>query len=256
MLRFEYDMLYRFAAPVINHSFSLKCLPMNTSRQKICSMALDIQPHIRYSRTVDSFGNGVIYGRAEHEHDFFRVTLWGTALTGLSVEELFDEHDNFDDLYKMFSKYTVPGKGLCEFFSSFELPDSDYKKVLYIMDKLYCSMSYCLGCTDINTAAEQAFSIRKGVCQDYAHIFIALLRMCGIACRYVVGMMKGEGESHAWAEAHLLGYWYGFDPTHNRLVDGDYIKISHGRDYADCIVSKGVFTNRTEETLDIHVRVE
>lgn len=256
MLRFEYDMLYRFSAPVTNHSFSLKCLPKDTNRQKICSVTLDIQPHTQYSMTVDSFGNNVIYGRIDNSHDFFRATLAGTAVTDLSVEEYFDENDRFDDLYKAFSRYTVPGRELCGFLNSLKPGGSDYEKTLYIMNKLYCTMRYQPGCTQINTSAEQAFSMKMGVCQDYAHIFISLLRMCGIACRYVVGMMKGEGESHAWVEAHLLGYWYGFDPTNNRLVDGEYIKISHGRDHADCIVSRGVFTNRTEETLDIHIKVK
>ena len=79
------------------------------------------------------------------------------------------------------------------------------------------------------------------MCQDYAHIMLSLLRMEGIPARYVVGMMTGEGSSHAWVEALCNGYWYGFDPTNNKLVNADYIRVSCGRDSADCSVIRGNF---------------
>ena len=69
----------------------------------------------------------------------------------------------------------------------------------------------------------------------------SLLRMEGIPARYVVGMMTGEGSSHAWVEALCNGYWYGFDPTNNKLVNADYIRVSCGRDSADCSVIRGNF---------------
>lgn len=255
MLNFAYEMLYRYAAPIVNHSFSLKCLPMDTHRQQICSVQLKIQPDTPVSRITDSFGNEVVYGRINRSHDVFRVLLSGTALTDRSVEEDYIKEDPFDGVYQSYSRYTVPGREICGFWQSLILPKNGYEAALYLMRQLYDVMQYCPGSTGIDTTAEQAFALGKGVCQDYAHILLSLLRMRGIPCRYVVGMMKGEGASHAWVEVHLRGYWYGLDPTHNRLVDGDYIKISHGRDYADCIVSRGVFTNRTKETLSIRVKV-
>ena len=97
--------------------------------------------------------------------------------------------------------------------------------------------------------------LKKGVCQDYAHILIALLRMMRIPARYVVGMMIGEGFSHAWVEMEADGRWYGLDPTNDVLVGENYIKISHGRDYNDCIVNKGVFTGMASQKQDISVIV-
>jgi transglutaminase-like putative cysteine protease len=87
-------------------------------------------------------------------------------------------------------------------------------------------------------------------------VYIAILRMAGIPARYTVGMMQGEGESHAWAEANCNGYWYGIDPTNALLINESYIKISHGRDYGDCMISRGIFSNpRAVQTMKVGVSV-
>ena len=123
------------------------------------------------------------------------------------------------------------------------------------MHKLHQDLSYEKGVTTFQTTAEEAMKLKKGVCQDYAHILIALLRMMKIPARYVVGMMIGEGFSHAWVEMEADGRWYGLDPTNDVLVGENYIKISHGRDYNDCIVNKGVFTGMASQKQDISVIV-
>ena len=96
----------------------------------------------------------------------------------------------------------------------------------------------------------------KGVCQDYAHILIALCHMDGIGARYVVGFMIGEGATHAWVEIMCGGYWYGLDPTNNLMVDETYIKLSHGRDYNDCTVVRGSFYRQASQHQEVYVSVE
>ena len=80
--------------------------------------------------------------------------------------------------------------------------------------------------------------------------------MENIPARYVVGMMLGEGASHAWVEAFCRGYWYGFDPTNNKLVNDEYIKVSYGRDSSDCPVIKGNFYGNGIQTQKEEVSVE
>ena len=116
-------------------------------------------------------------------------------------------------------------------------------------------MTYRPGATTVRTTAEEALSEGMGVCQDYAHIMIALLRLLGIPARYAAGMMEGEGESHGWAEVNCRGYWYGFDPANNLLVNDRYIKISHGRDAGDCRICRGVFRNPTVQEQSVRVFV-
>lgn len=110
-----------------------------------------------------------------------------------------------------------------------------------LMHRLHTDFAYQKAATDVTTTAEQAFLRGAGVCQDYAHIFISLLRLAGIPARYVTGMLRGEGESHAWVEAALGRYWYGLDPTNDCPVAGSHIKIGAGRDFEDCRISQGIF---------------
>lgn len=132
---------------------------------------------------------------------------------------------------------------------------STYQKAEMMMRRLYQDFVYQKHITDCNTSAEDAFILGKGVCQDYAQILIALCHLEKIPARYVAGMMIGEGASHAWVEICQDGIWYGLDPTNNKLVDDDYIKLSHGRDASDCLINRGVIVGGGEQTQDIKVHV-
>jgi len=107
-------------------------------------------------------------------------------------------------------------------------------------------MHYVTGSTDVETTAAAAFSRRTGVCQDYAHVALALARHGGLVARYVSGHLLGEGGTHAWIEIVLRGddgaVVLAYDPTHGRRVDMRYIAIAVGRDYADVAPTSGVFT--------------
>lgn len=109
--------------------------------------------------------------------------------------------------------------------------------------------------TAIQTTAEEAMALGMGVCQDYSHILLSLCRMEHIPSRYVVGMLIGEGLSHAWVEICDNGHWIALDPTNNLIVDDQHIKISSGRDYQDCIINQGLFVGQTTQVQTIHVSV-
>lgn len=168
--------------------------------------------------------------------------------------------------YKAQSSCTIPGESIKNYVkhitkiegqqtSPFDTMDA-YGKTYFFMRHLYETFRYVSGSTNIYTTAEEAFAQKKGVCQDYAHILISMCRMCGIPARYVVGFMIGEGYSHAWVEICQDGYWYGFDPTNNLLIDENYIKISSGRDYNDCIMDKGTFIGSAGQEQSIKVVVK
>jgi transglutaminase-like putative cysteine protease len=108
-------------------------------------------------------------------------------------------------------------------------------------------MRYVPDATTVETTAAEAFAQGKGVCQDYAHVMIALCRLCGIPARYVSGHLLGEGGTHAWLEviepapgtgtARVAG----FDPTHDRRTSLNYVFVAAGRDYADVAPTSGQF---------------
>jgi len=101
--------------------------------------------------------------------------------------------------------------------------------------------------TDVNTTLNEIIEKRRGVCQDFAHLFCALARKNGIPARYVSGYLHqgngyfGDSQMHAWAEVYIpkIG-WAGFDPTNNLMANTDHIKVAHGKDYKDCSPLKGV----------------
>ena len=86
---------------------------------------------------------------------------------------------------------------------------------------------------------------------------IAVCRALGIPVRYVVGMQEGTGETHAWAEIYDNGIWVGIDPTNNKLVDDRYLTLSHGRDFADCGINRGLFIGggTQKQTIQAMVKV-
>jgi transglutaminase-like putative cysteine protease len=109
------------------------------------------------------------------------------------------------------------------------------------------TMRFGAGMTSVHTPASVALAGRQGVCQDYAHIMLAICRACGIPSRYVSGFIPGQGPMHAWVEALVAdsrtgtAHWEGFDPTHNRRPDAHYLAIAIGRDYADISPVSGSF---------------
>lgn len=124
-----------------------------------------------------------------------------------------------------------------------------------LLHALHRRFRYQKAATDVSTTAEEAMERGAGVCQDYAHIFLSLLRLKGIPARYVTGMLRGEGESHAWVEAALGGFWYGLDPTNDCAVSDQHVRIACGRDFSDCRISQGVFYGGASQCQRVEVKV-
>lgn len=131
--------------------------------------------------------------------------------------------------------------------------------------RIYKDFDYQQNVTRFDSTIDKALSLRRGVCQDFAHIMLVLLRKIGIPCRYVSGYLfyhqnsedrSVEDASHAWVEAWLpeLG-WTGFDPTNNLIVSDRHIRVSVGNDYADASPSRGMFKGKAESELSVRVQV-
>ena len=277
-LRFSYRMELEFCLTANHHRFSVKCLPASDEMQNLLDCRMDIIPRVPLSYSVDAFGNRIIYGLIEQPHRKFSVKLSGTADCGMqSGHEI---RPQTLALYRYQSTMTKPGKALFQLreraFSSFAAVENlsevcsaafgDRKiflneaQVLQLGDALtqylYQSMRYAPGETDTETTAEESAALMSGVCQDYSHIMLSLFRMYRVPCRYCVGLMCGEGASHAWVEAAAGERWIGFDPTNGRRVDDSYLYISFGRDAKDCLMNRGVFTGGGAQTQRVYAVLE
>lgn len=252
-LRFTYEMKLRFDKPVCRHYFALRCIPTTNQVQKIHMESRYIYPTNSLNEVVDGFGNHKYVGYYENNHKQFGYQIVGTAI----VEGMKVQREELEYMYKYPSRYTRPGSELKEYAKQFDDLDGDnLDQALVIMNALYADLTYVPGSTDIHTSAEEALQEKKGVCQDYAHIMIAVCRLVGIPARYANGLMIGEGYTHAWVEIYTGEGWYGLDPTNNLHIDDYYIKLAHGRDYGDCVLDKGIFTGVAGQTQEILVNVE
>lgn len=101
---------------------------------------------------------------------------------------------------------------------------------------------YQVGVTGVRTPAAMALHLGRGVCQDYAHLLLCVLRLLDIPARYVSGQLLGEGVPHAWVEALVEGNVIAYDPTHHRHTRLDYVTVAVGRDFADVTPTSGVFS--------------
>ncbi len=128
--------------------------------------------------------------------------------------------------------------------------DSVFSHAQKLNALIFERFTYCPDATDVHTHIAEVFALKRGVCQDFAHVFIAVCRAAQIPCRYVSGYLvtrrarssAGSGASHAWVEVLLPRHgWCAFDPTNNLLANDSYIKLAHGRDYRDVTPTRGVF---------------
>ena len=128
---------------------------------------------------------------------------------------------------------------------------------------IYKEFRYIKGITTIDTTLDEIWKLHAGVCQDFAHLLLAMLRMIQVPARYVSGYicpnkngMRGEGATHAWVEAYLPFHgWVGIDPTNNCLVADGHVKLAVGRNFADCTPVKGFFKGDAEQVMEVAVFV-
>lgn len=224
-------------------------------------MDISISPPAEYCFGYDGLRNKQIYGLNDKPHTEFQFRISGDVC----VNDSNCEEDANEDIAMIFNHphgLNVAGEcirayyeKLCEEEFNKVTVKNNYDKATVIMHNLYKDFIYEAGSTTIKTSAEEAFKLGKGVCQDYAHIFIALAHLAKIPARYVTGLIVGEGESHAWIEILDNNKWYGFDPTNNELVGDKYIKIGVGRDAHDCTINRGIMHGGGLHTQSIKVNV-
>lgn len=145
-----------------------------------------------------------------------------------------------------------------------ESEDAVFEKSAAIMRWINSEFTYEPGITDAETHLEIAFKLRKGVCQDFAHVMLGMCRTLGIPARYASGYIyTGGGDSligaqasHAWCEVYLPeSGWIGFDPTNSVLADDRYIKVAVGRDYGDVAPIDGRYRGQAAVRMEVEVSV-
>lgn len=241
---------YRYAAPIWNLRQRLMVVPRpDHGNQRVLSHRVEAsQPRSSKRVRADRFGNVVFeigIPKVEEAVDF-DVSLTVERLTGHGphLEAATRQALN---VYLMPSALTRPDTALRA--AAAELACSGEKGAdlaSAVGGWVYRHMSYGFDRTGVRTTAGQALAAGHGVCQDYAHVMLALCRLLGIPARYVSGHLAGEGGTHAWVEvlqpvpgraAEILAW----DPTHDRQADFRYLTVAVGRDYRDVAPASGTY---------------
>ncbi|WP_158825539.1 transglutaminase family protein [Mucilaginibacter lacusdianchii] len=142
--------------------------------------------------------------------------------------------------------------------------DTPYQTALQFCEYVYKNFEYIKGVTTVETKLDEIWKLKAGVCQDFAHILMEMLRLLGIPARYVSGYicpnrggMRGDGATHAWAEAYIPDYgWLGIDPTNNCIANETHVRLAVGRNFSDCSPVKGIYKGLSGHKLEVGVAVE
>jgi transglutaminase-like putative cysteine protease len=250
---YDYHLQVDFAPAVRRHHFLLRCSPPHNAAQRVLQDECRVDG-AKLTRGNDEFGNITYSGALIAEHAGFALTAHGEVQLA-DTYRLPDERPN--RLFAYPSPYTLPDAALLTLLATAKIPPTAplATQVKELCAVTATALTYTPRVTDTTTTAAEALQLGNGVCQDYAHILLALCRQRKILARYAVGFIEGEGNTHAWVEYFTAGCWYALDPTHNREIETGYIKLAHGRDFADCAIERGVFTGATTQQLTVRLKV-
>ncbi len=271
---------FRYSGPVSESIMEVRMQPRTEIMQRCLTFQLSVSPRARVFNYRDSSGNLVHHFDVPGNHN--QLIIVAEALVdnqeGQQVpyrlrRDTWDELDNEvrrGDFWEMLSpsKFARPSEALDEFARSLDVRrrDDPLTFLRELNSSVYHAFEYAPKSTRVDSPIEHALEARKGVCQDFAHIMIALVRGARIPCRYVSGYLfhaknahdrSTDGATHAWLEAYLPGLgWTGFDPTNNLIAGTRHIRTAVGADYSDVPPTRGTFKGKVETELTVSVRVE
>ena len=275
----EHVSRYTYTLPIRHCMLSLCLRPRSDAGQRLVAFDLATDPPAAHNSETDIFGNTKHVLNVHGEHASLELVTRSTverqqpaelpdSLGPDAWEEVRSWRDSFD--YWDFthpSAYARPSPALAAFVEERHIAagDDPLASLLRLSDTLHDSFEFAPGSTSAASPIEETLASRKGVCQDYAHVMIAIARSWHIPARYVSGYLYVESQdgeaatqyaSHAWVECRLPGLgWVGFDPTNRCTAGRRHIRVGVGRDYHDVAPVRGIFLGGGSTRLEVEVRV-
>ncbi|CAN5478297.1 transglutaminase family protein [soil metagenome] len=281
LLEIRHITQYHYERPVRESLMELWMQPQKGARQRLVSFELEIEPAAQVFSYADSFGNAVYHFDVPQPHDGLTiiarsavetepVSEWPMPLDMGEWERLkstFVRGECFD--YLQPHGFVQRNAALETFIIEHDIDDlrrrDPFSAVQALCDTIYKAFEYQPGVTDADSPIDLALSAGRGVCQDFAHIMLAICRSWGIPARYVSGYLFTDREAgdrsdpdatHAWVDVFLPSYrWIGFDPTNNVMTGERHVAVAVGRDYGDVTPSRGVYKGDSESHLAVGVSV-
>ena len=263
-LEVVHETKYRYTGPIAETAMELRLRPMDGNGQRCLKFDLDASAGIEPRTYRDGYGNDVHYFNLVRPHTRLSVTSTSVVETGLQTDA-----EPGEELVQDFLRFRSPVKdvpGVRELASRQPIADPESASdVELALDNLTLAISrefaYDRAVTNVYSSVDEVLSLRAGVCQDFAHLFIAVARAMGVPARYVSGYIHDPqgrgvtGASHAWGEAWVPQKgWVGYDATHPVRIGEHHVRIAVGRDYSDAAPTRGVYVGSATGTMYVKVR--
>jgi len=254
---------YRYTGPIAETVMEVRLRPMDGNGQRCIDFELEVSAGIKPRTYRDGYGNNVHYFNLVRPHARLSITSRSVVETGLTIEA-----DPGEELVQDFLRFRSPVKdvpGVRELAARHPVADSSSgPEVEQALDELTQTISrefaYDRAVTNVYSAVDEVLELRAGVCQDFAHLFIAAARAMGVPARYVSGYIHSSGSSvasasHAWAEGWVPGRgWVGYDATRPVRTTENHVRLAVGRDYSDAAPTRGIYIGAATGTMDVRVR--
>jgi transglutaminase-like putative cysteine protease len=276
---------FAYDAAVSESYNEVRLRPLHDDRQSCVSFRLKTTPASRGTSYRDSLGNWVHQFNVFAEHRRLRVEADSVVLAHEAPAQPADDvtlaqfKSRRAELYEEYFDFLAPSAyvphlpQIAEFADAAECMSGATVGgfAQSASDLIHGRFRYVQGATHVHSSIQDSISLGAGVCQDFAHLLLGILRSRGIPARYVSGYLVPENDaalgtsleeviggqaSHAWAEAHLPnGGWMGLDPTLGKPVGLRHVRVAYGRDYGDVAPVRGVYKGHSGQRLSVDVRV-
>ena len=273
-LQVTHTTKYRYSAPVAQSYNEARLEPRSDPHQAVLASRVEVDPSTRVVRHVDYWGSVVHHFDLQVPHQALTVVGRSTVETATEVSQVGDATwaDLADPLIRdQFEELLVPTRAVvwdeemaaaaAEIAAAHDTPAKAAEAAAgWVNDRL----EYRRGSTGVQTTSPEVLVAGSGVCQDFAHVTLALLRAMGIPSWYVSGYLHPRptadidevivGESHAWVAAFTGTVWP-LDPTSLNPVEERHIRVAAGRDYHDVAPFRGIYAGRAEQELEVSVEL-
>lgn len=273
-VRVVHETGYAYPSPVTASYNEARLTPRSDARQNVILNRVETLPATRSYRYVDYWGTTVTAFDLHAPHTELTVSSSSVVetdqpdpptakftwpeLVSQAVIDRFDEVLSATPYAPVSRRVAAVGKRIAKYH---EPPDAVVAAAQWARSEL----EYLPGATGVHSSGLDALREGKGVCQDFAHLTLALLRGMGIPARYVSGYLLPkrdaavgdtvEGRSHAWIQAWTGGGWWDYDPTNDTEINEQYVSVGVGRDYADVSPLKGIYSGEGATDLDVLVEI-
>ncbi len=265
---------YIYTGSVVDSANQIKLFPVRDDRQRVTEHAIEISQNPEVHIIHDYFGNKTGFFTLIHPHSELLIeNRMAVEIVNTPLAPMQSASDVWQRLLEpetqvLYHPYLKAEEAATQHeihevvrqWVSFD--EHPLESIVRLSDFIYQHFTYKKGVTTIETRVDELWKLRAGVCQDFAHLLLYMLRLVNIPCRYISGYIcpgssewRGEGATHAWAEAWMPDTgWVGIDPTNKCLAGERHVRLASGRNFSDCTPVKGTYRGAVEHLLEVTVQ--